>query len=40
MKRIAMQALSERLADWGADTIFGLSGDGVNGILRDWCAVH
>jgi len=25
MERIAAQALIERLADWGVDTIFGLS---------------
>jgi pyruvate dehydrogenase (quinone) len=34
MKRIAAQALIERLADWGADTIFGLPGDGINGIME------
>ncbi len=34
MKRIAAQALIERLADWGVDTIFGLPGDGINGIME------
>src|SRR5262249_12904115 len=34
MKRIAAQALIERLADWGVDTVFGLPGDGINGIME------
>lgn len=34
MQRIAAQALIERLADWGVDTIFGLPGDGINGIME------
>jgi pyruvate dehydrogenase (quinone) len=33
-KRIAAEALIERLADWGVDTIFGLPGDGINGITE------
>jgi pyruvate dehydrogenase (quinone) len=32
--RIASEALIERLADWGVDTVFGLPGDGINGILE------
>jgi len=32
--KIAAEALIERLADWGVDTIFGLPGDGINGILE------
>src|SRR3984885_12456752 len=28
------EALIERLADWGVDTIFGLPGDGINGIME------
>src|SRR6201999_2308874 len=28
------QALIERLAEWGVDTIFGLPGDGINGIME------
>jgi pyruvate dehydrogenase (quinone) len=31
--RIASEALIERLADWGVDTVFGLPGDGINGIM-------
>lgn len=32
--RIASEALIERLLDWGVDTIFGLPGDGINGIME------
>jgi pyruvate dehydrogenase (quinone) len=34
MARIASEALAERLIDWGVDTIFGLPGDGINGIME------
>ncbi len=34
MARIASDALIERLADWGVDTVFGLPGDGINGIME------
>ena len=34
MGRIAAEALIERLADWGVDTVFGLPGDGINGIME------
>ena len=34
MGQIASEALIERLADWGVDTVFGLPGDGINGILE------
>src|SRR3954465_2354722 len=34
MTRIASEALVERLGDWGVDTIFGLPGDGINGIME------
>ena len=34
MARIAAEALIERLADWGVDTVFGLPGDGINGIME------
>ncbi len=34
MARIASEALIERLADWGVDTIFGIPGDGINGIME------
>ncbi len=33
-KRIAAELLIERLIDWGVDTIFGLPGDGINGIFE------
>jgi pyruvate dehydrogenase (quinone) len=33
-KKIAGEALIERLADWGVDTIFGIPGDGINGIME------
>ena len=34
MKKIAAELLIERLIDWGVDTIFGLPGDGINGITE------
>lgn len=34
MGRIAAEALIERLAEWGVDTVYGLPGDGVNGIME------
>jgi pyruvate dehydrogenase (quinone) len=34
MTRIASEALIERLVDWGVDTIYGLPGDGINGIME------
>lgn len=34
MSEIAGEALVARLADWGVDTIFGLPGDGINGIME------
>ncbi|MGW0805293.1 thiamine pyrophosphate-dependent enzyme [Nonomuraea sp. NPDC002799] len=34
MARIAAESLIERLADWGVDTVFGLPGDGINGIME------
>src|SRR3954468_24196450 len=34
MERIAAQVLIERLADWGVNTVFGLPGDGINGIME------
>jgi pyruvate dehydrogenase (quinone) len=33
-KKIASELLIERLADWGVDTVFGLPGDGINGIME------
>jgi pyruvate dehydrogenase (quinone) len=33
-QKIAAESLIERLADWGVDTIFGLPGDGINGITE------
>jgi pyruvate dehydrogenase (quinone) len=32
-ERTASDALVERLLDWGVDTIFGLPGDGINGLM-------
>ncbi|HEX2030372.1 MAG TPA: thiamine pyrophosphate-dependent enzyme [Actinomycetota bacterium] len=34
MGKIASELLVERLIDWGVDTIFGLPGDGINGIME------
>ena len=34
MSKIAAEALIERLADWGVDTIFGIPGDGINGLME------
>jgi pyruvate dehydrogenase (quinone) len=34
MERIVSDALVQRLADWGVDTVFGLPGDGINGIME------
>ncbi len=31
---IASETLIERLAEWGVDTVFGLPGDGINGIME------
>ena len=32
--RIASEGSIARLADWGVDTVFGLPGDGINGIME------
>jgi pyruvate dehydrogenase (quinone)/pyruvate oxidase len=34
MARIAAESLIERLAEWGVDTVFGMPGDGINGIME------
>ncbi|MEV7803210.1 thiamine pyrophosphate-dependent enzyme [Microbispora sp. NPDC088329] len=34
MTEIASEVLIRRLADWGVDTVFGLPGDGINGIME------
>ena len=34
MGQLASEALVERLIDWGVDTVFGLPGDGINGIME------
>jgi pyruvate dehydrogenase (quinone)/pyruvate oxidase len=34
MDKIASESLVERLADWGVDTVFGLPGDGINGLME------
>jgi pyruvate dehydrogenase (quinone) len=33
-KQIASELLIQRLIDWGVDTVFGLPGDGINGIME------
>ena len=33
-QRTAAETLVERLTDWGVDTVFGLPGDGINGIME------
>src|SRR4051795_10624485 len=32
--KIASELLVERLVDWGVDTVFGLPGDGINGLME------
>jgi pyruvate dehydrogenase (quinone)/pyruvate oxidase len=34
VKKLASELLVERLIDWGVDTVFGLPGDGINGIME------
>lgn len=34
MKKIASELLVERLVDWGVEIVFGLPGDGINGITE------
>lgn len=34
MGQIASEVLVERPADWGVDTVFGLPGDGINGLME------
>ncbi|HEX2355493.1 MAG TPA: thiamine pyrophosphate-dependent enzyme [Micromonosporaceae bacterium] len=34
MAKIASEVLVARLASWGVDTVFGLPGDGINGIME------
>src|SRR5690242_14043542 len=34
MEAITSEVLIARLADWGVDTVFGLPGDGINGIME------
>src|SRR5437773_11480162 len=34
MAKTGAELLIERLIDWGVDTIFGLPGDGINGIME------
>jgi len=46
MARTAADVLVEGIIDWGVDTVFGLPGDGINGIMealrtrQDPCAFH
>src|SRR5436190_16920807 len=34
MAAIASEVLISRLAEWGVDTVFGLPGDGINGLME------
>src|SRR5690348_2884479 len=34
MAKIASESLIERLSEWGVDTVFGLPGDGINGLME------
>ena len=34
MSKLAAEAIVERLIEWGVDTIFGLPGDGINGLME------
>src|SRR3954462_13959426 len=34
MPETASDLMIERLCDWGVDTIFGLPGDGINGLME------
>lgn len=34
MSKLASESLVERLIAWGVDTVFGLPGDGINGIME------
>src|ERR671922_2696916 len=34
MAKIASELMVERLIGWGVDTVFGLPGDGINGIME------
>ena len=34
MARTAADILVETLEDWGVDTVFGLPGDGINGVME------
>ena len=33
-RKLATELLVERLAEWGVDTVFGLPGDGINGLTE------
>jgi pyruvate dehydrogenase (quinone) len=34
VSKIASELLIQRLIDWDVDTVFGLPGDGINGIVE------
>src|SRR5579871_3162662 len=34
MAKTASDVMVERLIDWGVDTVFGIPGDGINGIME------
>lgn len=39
MANNASDVLIETLIDWGVDTIFGLPGDGINGLMESLTSV-
>ena len=40
MGHTAAEVLVDQLIDWGVDTIFGLPGDGINGIIEAFRQRH
>jgi thiamine pyrophosphate-dependent acetolactate synthase large subunit-like protein len=34
VRQIVSEALIGRLAEWGVDIVFGIPGDGINGIME------
>ena len=34
MARTAADVLADRLIDWGVSVVFGLPGDGINGVME------
>jgi pyruvate dehydrogenase (quinone) len=40
MKETVGESVARRLADWGVDTVFGLPGDGINGLMEGFRRVQ